>query len=520
MASLLKRKKRGSKGCKFTIDSAKDEWKYQECQRDFSGTQVKLKLNDHGKAIVIKETLEKYLLCPSVDVYYRESDGDEVQFMGDWEEVPRLKRFLPNFDVERALQFNVVTEGSIDGATYILVQRKDSWTGGLVLFNHGIFVGIVSVDCLANSHYLYVNLSAPLVDLHISREAVVVNEKLHQFLYNIFCHIFKNIEAKYLKDSPSIYFSSVNSIVESRYYMDSHSLGSLFSSFPVLRSFFDTALFPCVFQEFTIYRHIKDIVSDSKDCCYQSSSLDFSRDIPLLILSGNESSMFVNPYRLPNVRDANGRYVDVVKIYTSSEFECCSHLTFSDMLLNTCSQVDIGVTFQGVKFGTFQTQFKPLVIYCSCPCFKHSHSLGAAYFGNIALFKRLIDVERHAELLRILESCDSGFRSVILENEPEVLVDVNDLFISALVAACKIDLENHALYFLANRYFKFLSFLPLVFANSHSLILFIEVLDSLEQEISVLINHTTIPPIQDRLFPDFAFYLSYYGRHGIPVKIV
>ena len=132
------------------------------------------------------------------------------------------------------------------------------------------------------------------------------------------------------------------------------------------------------------------------------------------------------------------------------------------------------------------------------------------------MWKQLLDKERLAGYLDdISNSYDSRFDRIKTIDEPIVYVDSSDAFVESILAARKNGQFDDQISEKVHRYFKYLSYLPLVVNDMASCLIFLEVIDSLEMEIAACLKVARPLPLFKRMKPDSKLFLQYFHRFGL-----
>jgi hypothetical protein len=142
--------------------------------------------------------------------------------------------------------------------------------------------------------------------------------------------------------------------------------------------------------------------------------------------------------------------------------------------------------------------------------------MGASYWGNIILWKQLLQRARANSYLDSIEDYhDDRFRSLKLIEEPVVLLDRSDPFVKSLVNAYEREGFDNRIAQKVVRYVRYLSYLPLVVHNLASCIVFLEVVDELEAELSSDLKLRRPRQVFARMKPSSKLFLQYFARFGL-----
>src|SRR5208283_1014811 len=94
---IIETLKDSNEACKFSVESVYEEWKYEKGHQNNTGTKITLILNEYGKSIKLKDSLQRYFLCPDIIIEYSDVDKELQKFEPVWEADEIHKRFILNF---------------------------------------------------------------------------------------------------------------------------------------------------------------------------------------------------------------------------------------------------------------------------------------------------------------------------------------------------------------------------------------------------------------------------------------
>ncbi|MGD0754580.1 MAG: hypothetical protein ABR927_05910 [Bacteroidales bacterium] len=153
---------------------------------------------------------------------------------------------------------------------------------------------------------------------------------------------------------------------------------------------------------------------------------------------------------------------------------------------------------------------KPFIVVLEYPIVTEKYqSLGFNYWGNILLWQKLTEKDRLTTYKKHFMDFKGGiYESIKLVKEPVVLIDSSDPFISAIID--KYDNLNPEECLHLQRYFHYLSYLPSVFFNLESCLIFIEVIENIEKLLCKSLSIQRPPEIFKRMKPNSSLYLQYF----------
>jgi hypothetical protein len=195
-------------------------------------------------------------------------------------------------------------------------------------------------------------------------------------------------------------------------------------------------------------------------------------------------------------------------------------LDLRTILINNCVILDEQypeLLPKNVRLAKFNKNVKPLIVVYKNPIVNEKHPyLGKAYWGNILLWRTLLDSKRREGYLGAIRRYSDGrYESLDILAEPVVLVDASDDFVKAILKIREHKEIDKDISDNIYRYFKYLSYLPLTIHDMASCIIFTEVLDKLEEDISKSLQMQRPEEIFKRMKPDSQLYLEYFQTFGI-----
>jgi len=513
-------RKEGQEPCKFTVESVDQEWRYEKGSLPAPGTRITLDLNAYGRSIDLRESLERYMLCPDVPIEY--GDGNAaVQFPADWSGECVVDRFVRNCDKDQAGPFRELVRVTSPQYDLILGTYNGPWSN-LALFNHGIYVGSFFVSCLSHPYCACVNMRADLVDLQISREDVKENARWRAFIVTLFDAALRALGERFGPERRTDFVSSLYRMLDGRDRADCESESAVFVAWPFLESFLHIAPFAVLKDGATTWGTLSDCLASDDvplyNCC--SSSLD--DEIALASGLSRGRCLLINPYLFPcigNDKDAV-RSVRLLPFLMARRGKQCREVDLRDLLLQSCSPSDAerpGLLPKNVRLAAFPKGVRPLVVVSADPVVEAEHcGMGASYWGNILLWKRLLQRATATSYLDSIEDhYDDRFRALKLVREPVVLLDQSDPFVRSLVEAYERKGLDTRTSRNAVRYMRYLSYLPLVVGNLASCVVFLEAIDQLEADLSSDLKLKRPRPVFARMKPSSNLFLQYFRRFGL-----
>ena len=177
---IIETKNTNQESCLFTIDSTAKEWRYEQGNMVESGTKITLFLNDEGQQIKLEEVLYHYFLVVDVPLFYAISGKKFKKFINSWNAHTIANRYTEKWFNSSEIFVEEIINLSSDEYDVILLNGKISSYEKIIIFNQGIFIDKMDSTYLNYGYALYVNFKDDIVNLNISRESVIKDEKFFQ----------------------------------------------------------------------------------------------------------------------------------------------------------------------------------------------------------------------------------------------------------------------------------------------------------------------------------------------------
>jgi len=512
--------KEGQEPCEFSVESVYEEWRYEKGHQENPGTKITLYLNEDGKKLKLSDSLLRYFLCPEIPIFYK-LEGDEQQlFESSWSSQIIYQRFARNTCVNSDDNLNELLNLSRPKYDLILGKDQQGFEGDLVLFNRGIYVCQLPITGLSYGYYICLNMKDELVDLHVSREDVKMNAKWYNFIYEIFNDIFKTfIDMDDSKDKVKT-ISMFSAILESRLRINIDSPFHFLESCPFIRSVLDNAYFPIISNGNIELIYSIDSIRGKNLTLYNCCSKALADELSLLSIISSDVSLVVNPYKMPYVINYDEREINLLTYFLGEKGIINSETDLRQILVDNSEVININYPElfpNNIKLVTFKHNIHPLVVINKKPVMsKDNYGLGSSYWGNILLWKQLLDKELIECYLNSISQFDHiRYKKINIIEEQISYIDCTDSFIKSILEKRKYEQFDENTAKKIFRYFKYVSYLPLVINNLSSTIVFLEAIDLLETEISERINIPRPPTIFERMKPNCKLFLAYFDRYGL-----
>ena len=503
--------KEGFEPCIFIIESANEQWFYNKGERTTTGTKITLYLNEFGKNINIEKALKKYFLCPKIEIEFSTQNGEMANFESKWSIEEAHSRYSTSKKRYNITSVKKIIEFETDDFDVIL--GFDHVASELCLFNHGVYVTTEDIVGLANGFFVCVNIKRDVIDLHMSRERVVVNEKWNSFVEGVFDHIFNELKAT--KEGEFAFIQECSSLLEGRYVFD-EPFSQLINSIPFLKSFIKNMLFPNIVEDRISFLHFDEVIKLKNVTIYNSCSHDIENEIAMVRSAITCNDYIFNPYKMPKIKVKKSE--DCIDLLASAFDENEMKYEEADLnsiLVATATKLRIDykdLIPKNITPVVFNSSLHPLVvIQKQAVVAKKRHSCGKTYWGALLVWKKLMDGGRFKKFMQILPS---SYDCIIEKSAPKVLIDSEDNFIRMIFEKRQQGPFDKKLTNDIYRYFTYISYLPLMINQLCSCIA-LELIDNLENSIANTLNCPQPEPILNRMRTIGKLWYYYFDENGL-----
>lgn len=505
--------KQDNASCKFTIGSIEEDWKYENGTMQTPGTKINLRLNEKGKNVEVEKAVKKYFVSSEIDIFIEDRHGS-TKFQNAWALSDIENRFEGLRSTSHKFCGTQITSFSNENFDLILGRyTDDSEPSSLILFNQGVFVGDFKFVTISYENAIIVNAKKDLFDLLVSRENVVKNKRWSEFISSVFFELFNNIWEKQ-KNNYDAYFRQISALVERRLsYHHFDSLGELFEAEPTLKSLMESLVYPVSLQKEMRFLKFNEL-EQNKIKVYNINSLKPTEEMKLVVnfLELSETVLF-NPFALPFKFKNEKHYQDLLVVMLKVKGLKVDSVNCFELILKNTTTYPFpfpDILPENVELVHFPIGWKPIVMIKQKARMvsKDKIQLGSAYWGNISLWKKLVGEEVCSELFPNLGWRGRNIQSVKVVSDQIVIVDAKDAFVEKVVEARSKKEFDKLTTDKVQRYFSYLSYLPLVLGEVCSCIIFLEVLDRLEKEIARILGFEPPNILLKRLEPVASFYIQ------------
>jgi hypothetical protein len=204
---IVETKKDNCAPCKFIIDDISEGWTYETGSRTEPGTKVTLILNEVGKQIDVLKGLNHYLKNVPLSIFVKDVDKRQrFELCQKWTfDIPEVKETIAESLVGKLSglkpDFVLSAQNEYISLRCYHIGKSHSFEGifdrekNCFLLNHGVYVG--SFDFFKDSSddwVAMIDCNSDVVDLKVSREDLVKNEKYTGFLKKVYRTLFDAIQ--------------------------------------------------------------------------------------------------------------------------------------------------------------------------------------------------------------------------------------------------------------------------------------------------------------------------------------
>lgn len=197
-------KKANCAPCRFTITDLVEGWTYEEGSRQKTGTKVTLFLNERGRKIDIEKSLLHYAKSVTIPIFVKNSEtGERRKLEQVWNY--NMQEVLEQCSTDEREKFSQskpvltfhTTTPDLEVTCYVFAEMPFSSHKNCFLLKHGIYVSNFELFPSARSNWAaLINCTSDMVDLTVSRENMVENDKFKGFLGAIYENLFNAVENK------------------------------------------------------------------------------------------------------------------------------------------------------------------------------------------------------------------------------------------------------------------------------------------------------------------------------------
>jgi hypothetical protein len=182
-------KKQGSSSCKFSISDLVEGWTYEEGTKQDSGTEITLYLKNEKKGINLFDALNYY--CKKIEIpiiIKNRQTGISQEIHQQWDyEIPEVKSEIDKDITEKIYDGKpkLTLTGDFPDFEVIFYIFKDIRfeQNNCFVSNHGIYVGSHRLFPAINNNWVaLINLKSGIIDLAVSRDDFIKNDKYSKFL--------------------------------------------------------------------------------------------------------------------------------------------------------------------------------------------------------------------------------------------------------------------------------------------------------------------------------------------------
>jgi len=207
---IIETMKENEEPCKFIIEDLAEGWRYEAGSKRTVGTKISMLLNEKGKELNLQKALQHYAKAVDLPIQIINEDTGKKEFLQQqWDHrIDEIKEVFEEREVfgkeklpKPTFSKTIKTNG-IEAKYY---YYKEPWLfpymRAIYFFSyHGLYVGRIEVcHCTGEGCIVLVNCTKNLVDLAVSRERFVENEKFYDFVKLLYENFFELIREYYIE---------------------------------------------------------------------------------------------------------------------------------------------------------------------------------------------------------------------------------------------------------------------------------------------------------------------------------
>ncbi len=467
---IVETKMEGEEPCKFTINSTKDMWKYEKSLLEESGTRILLKLKEKFWNLNIEKILRSYIGSISIPLFYKEFNEDLIEYRIKWDlnDVIEFDKNLsfPNEPLEELWNF--------ENENYKIIIGKgiSFFSNNFLIFNQGVFVNSYKIKYFSEI-VICVDLKQDIIDLELSREEIVKNDKWLNFLSKMYYNFFTKV--KELLDSEEkeyIDFIRLFILEKTNFtYIYQDDFEEILKREPFFLEFYKNVCYPVFTNNKIIWKTIIQIFEENEFQIYRPYNYDFFQELDLINEFLEQDIKYViNLWDIRIIIGAFQRDKKYLKfdpfVYFNSDKKLLKKFDFIDVIL-------INMSMKGflqdhlphdITFAKFPEKLNSFIIYDRSYKLVEKKTEESFYLVDftIKLFESMLTESRLSQFIEMIKKDHSfDLEDKPLINTPNTIINLNDSFINELYNRKEQIESDEELRKLITGYFRLLSFLPI-----------------------------------------------------------
>lgn len=477
-------KKAGCTPCRFTISNLGEGWVYEEGSKRELGTKITLFLNNEGKKIDIETALRHYVKNIEIPIFIKNNIScEERKFIPTWTyDIPEVLEKISKDEREAVskivpeLTLQSVVSG-LEVTYHIFKERFLRSDKNCFLLNKGIYVGDFNFfPSISPSWIALINCKSNLIDLIVSRDDIIKNEKYSKFLNILFDNIINTVISHFCTiDSPDLNLSNCESV--------SHLLNSLFiDSFGIqqesietlwLLKYYYNVPFPVLNKNGLAFLTLENIMSKgiSKIIHYKiplyfcAEHIEMAKKMFFPKMDEKEVVVFdLGPHFLSIENDTRMfkcAFCEILSTNGISSVECTNfpeklstyeftqeHTPIDNLLYKGSFFTKMPEQFKGLTIQLKQFEFKPPIDKTSSATYRFYYSNNVAF----QLFHDYPNIKRH---YGIVSSRDNEDRELV--SLGNFAYDITDPLLSFIISKADYILFNDSVKNLVQTYLQLLA---------------------------------------------------------------
>lgn len=293
-------KKPDSQAYRFSIEKNSHFWKVEKIERNVIGTEIELELIPEFANLDIFEWVDRYFLYSNIDIKVHEDERSKS--ISSEIDIKSLQEYITNINEFQHSRPYLKYLFTIQEDKMNIYFFKSSREFDYLIFNKGIYVELVRDNFhkkIFDYLFIIIDLKDNVINLKVTREEIVRNQKWNEIQLEIFEKFLAKIEIGFETDIIAKFEFLSNLIRTSNYEI---KMSSYLKDINVLEKkffekFFNNIKFPVIQNDKLTSSSIFEL-SDNK-VLYQVSSEKLQKEIDLVnSLKADYDEILINPIKL------------------------------------------------------------------------------------------------------------------------------------------------------------------------------------------------------------------------------
>ena len=525
--------------CRFIISSEEDTWRYEKGSLVESGTRIKLILKEEFHFIEIEELLRKYIVKPEVSILFQDIKDKKMKKCLDSFNLSYIySNFWPESFLKKPKKLELLFEINNEDYDIIIGKTEGFFDEGTAIFNHGFFIKYYGRNEFGYGAIILINIKKPILDLHISREDVVRNQKFEKFMERISKDIVNAIQNKYMIKNPTKYYEYIDKIFrKTGLIIHGLTFEEFLEKSPIDRCLLNNLLYPTFIKgklkylklnELTRFKNIDFYITMARDSFFEinyiTEFLDKTRNY-LFIMNYQEIMSLKKEDKV--IKLCEIQFLNLINKNVK-----ISILNYNDILLKLCSLHKHPMEFilpKNIKLVNLDKDLNPIIILKEPGQLEILSDYSGKYFTNYSYINlEPIMKEAFSKMLNYYDmnvtyKSEDKYSSIKLIKKPVFYINAKDPFIKEILDVdIKIIEKDEKIQQLLIRYFFYLTMIIHFDKMNIESMFYFEYLVYLEKEITQFLGIKKNDLIFNRvgIIGKIIFDRSYKRKHFVAWEVI